>query len=86
MYVYDLANASTILFPIIFADGTNPFVNGKDLGALIVTILLYYTSPHLSSSIISNTATLTTNDKYLQFYLKSGPVLFAIVEYIVYCS
>ena len=72
--VYDLADASTILLPMIFADGTNVFVNGKDLGALIVTILLYYTSPHLSSNIISNTAALTTSDKYRRFYLNSDSV------------
>ena len=38
IYVNDLANVSTILFPILFADDTNVFVNGKDLDALTVTM------------------------------------------------
>ena len=35
LYVNDMANVSSVLFAILFADDTNVFVQGKSLGHLI---------------------------------------------------
>ena len=38
LYVNDIINASNILFPILFADDTNVFQNGKKADILIDTM------------------------------------------------
>ena len=38
LYVNDIVNISTILFPILFADDTNIFVNGKSLTDIANTL------------------------------------------------
>ena len=38
LYVNDIVNVSTLLFPMLFADDTNVFLNGKDIDELSVTM------------------------------------------------
>ena len=38
LYVNDIVNVSTLLFPMLFADDTNVFLNGKDIDDLSITM------------------------------------------------
>ena len=38
LYIYDLAIVSKACFPILFADGSNMFISGKDVQAMSVKL------------------------------------------------